>query len=294
MKQPKTSTGAAVEQMVGKCADFEVTLADMARSSERRAWGVAWTAIAMSLLLGGGYYYMLPLKEKVPFLVMADAYTGTSTIARLADESVHGQLTSSEAINRSNIAHYLLARESYDIDMMQLRDWRLVHTMSSPGVAAGYAAAHANNNTQAPYHLYGRNRAIRARILSLVLIGGDKGVAPKGATVRFQRSLYDKTTGSSRPLDSKIATLEFEYKSNLKMDEKERIENPLGFQVTSYRVDNDYAPAPPLDGLDLPPTAFTADVQRRSPTGLAPVVAEAGMPEEAVAPLAAPVAEGIE
>ena len=294
MKHPKTSTSAAVEQVVRKCADFEVTLADMARRSERRAWGVAWTAIAMSLLLAGGYYYMLPLKERVPFLVMADAYTGTSTVARLADDSAHRQLTSSEAINRSNIAHYLLARESYDIDMMQLRDWRLVHTMSSSGVAAGYAAEHANNNAQAPYHLYGRNRAIRARILSLVLIGGDEGIAPKGATVRFQRSLYDKSTGTSRPLDSKIATLEFEYKSNLRMDEKERIENPLGFQVTSYRVDNDYAPAPSLDGLDLPPTGITAEVQRRGTVDPGPVVANVEMMGEAAGALAAPAAEGVE
>jgi type IV secretion system protein VirB8 len=30
------------------------------------------------------------------------------------------------------------------------------------------------------------------------------------------------------------------------MDEQDRIENPLGFQVSSYRVDNDYAAAPPL------------------------------------------------
>lgn len=258
MKHPKAPTTPAVEQAVEKCVDFEVTLADMARRSERRAWGVAWFAVAMSLLLGGGYYYMLPLKEKVPFLVMADAYTGTSTIARLADDSAHRQLTSSEAINRSNIAHFLLARESYDVDMMQLRDWRLVHTMSSTEVAAGYTAEHANNNPQAPYHVYGRSRAIRARILSLVLIGGGKGVAPKGATVRFQRSLYDKSTGTSRPLDSKVATLEFEYKSNLKMDERERIENPLGFQVTSYRVDNDYAPAPPLEALGRPATDGTA------------------------------------
>lgn len=253
MERPNTSTASsAIEQTVANCVNFEVSLADMARRSERRAWGVAWAAIAMSLVLGGGYYYMLPLKEKVPFLVMADAYTGTSTVARLVDDSVHRQLTSSEAINRSNVAHFLLARESYDLDMMQLRDWRLVHTMSSSEVAAGYAAEHASNNPQAPYHVYGRGRAIRARILSLVLIGG-KGAPPKGATVRFQRSLYDKSTGTSRPLDSKIATLEFEYKSNLRMDEKERIENPLGFQVTSYRVDNDYAPAPPLVGLDTPP-----------------------------------------
>jgi type IV secretion system protein VirB8 len=235
----------AVEQAVAKAVDFEVSLADHARRSEHRAWFVAWGAILMSLLLAGGYYYMLPLKEKVPFMVMADAYTGTATVARLTGDFAHRQLATSEAINRSNVAHFMLARESYDVDMMQLRDWRVVHTMSAPGVASAYALEHANNNPEAPFHLYGRNRAIRVRLLSLVMIGGENGTVPKGATVRFQRNLYDKTTGISRPFDSKIATLEFEYKSNLKMDEQDRIENPLGFQVTSYRVDNDYAPAPP-------------------------------------------------
>jgi len=288
MKRQKPSTTVAVEQAVAKCADFEVTLADMARRSERRAWGVAWGAVAMSLLLGGGYYYMLPLKEKVPFLVMADAYTGTSTVARLMEGPALRQLISSEAINRSNIAHFLLARESYDVDMMQLRDWRLVHTMSSSEVAAGYAAEHASNNPQAPYHIHGRGRAIRAKILSLVLIGGGKDVPPKGATVRFQRSLYDKSTGTSRPLDSKIATLEFEYKANLKMDEKERIENPLGFQVTSYRVDNDYAPAPPLDALDLPPTGNPAELPSSVPVAMATGEAGARVPSEHAATLATP------
>jgi type IV secretion system protein VirB8 len=31
------------------------------------------------------------------------------------------------------------------------------------------------------------------------------------------------------------------------MDETNRILNPLGFQVTSYRVDNDYAASPPIE-----------------------------------------------
>lgn len=49
------------------------------------------------------------------------------------------------------------------------------------------------------------------RILSIVLIGATTKAPPKGATVRFQRSLFDKQTGATRPLDSKIATLEFTY-----------------------------------------------------------------------------------
>ncbi len=235
-----------IDKAVAKSISFELTIADIARQSERRAWFVAFGAILLSLILAAGYFYMLPLKEKVPYLVMADAYTGTSTVARLNENFDNRSITTSEAINRSNIAHFIMARESYDVALMLLRDWTTVYTMSSPQVASGYTTLHARNNMSSPYNIYGKERAIRVNLLSIVLIGGGDGNPPKGATVRFQRSLYDKKTGSSQPLDSKIATLEFSYKSNLKMDEKDRIENPLGFQVTSYRVDNDYAASPPV------------------------------------------------
>ena len=245
MFRKKEST-TQIDKAVAKSVSFELTIADIARQSERRAWFVAFGAILLSLILAAGYFYMLPLKEKVPYLVMADAYTGTSTVARLNENFDNRSITTSEAINRSNVAHFIMARESYDVALMLLRDWTTVYTMSSPQVASGYTSLHARNNMSSPYNTYGKERAIRVNLLSTVLIGGDDGGPPKGATVRFQRSLYDKKTGSSQPLDSKIATLEFSYKPNLKMDEKDRIENPLGFQVTSYRVDNDYAASPPI------------------------------------------------
>lgn len=257
---PATHTSKRIDAAVARAVDFELTIADLARRSERRAWTVALAAVAVSLALAGGYVYLLPLKEKVPYLVMADAYTGTSTVARLQEDFDNRSVTTSEAINRSNVAHFLLARESYDIALMTLRDWTTVYTMSAPEVAAGYTSLHARNNPAAPFHLYGAGRAIRVAILSIVLIGGSADTPPSGATVRFQRSLYDKGTGATRPLDSQIATLEFTYKPNLKMDEKHRIENPLGFQVTSYRVDTDYAAAPPVA------TALAPEVALAGPT----------------------------
>lgn len=263
MFRKKEST-PQIDKVVAKSVSFELTIADIARQSERRAWLVAFGAILLSLILAAGYFYMLPLKEKVPYLVMADAYTGTSTVARLNENFDNRNITTSEAINRSNIAHFIMARESYDVALMLLRDWTTVYTMSSPEVATGYTTLHARNNMSSPYNTYGKERAIRVNLLSTVLIGGGDGSPPKGATVRFQRSLYDKKTGSSQPLDSKIATLEFSYKSNLKMDEKDRIENPLGFQVTSYRVDNDYAASPP--------------VQTALPQVPVPAIQESGIP----------------
>ncbi|WP_082517480.1 virB8 family protein [Variovorax sp. Root318D1] len=243
-----------IDQTISQSVNFELTVADIARRSERRAWWVAGSAVVMSLVLLGGYFYVLPLKEKVPYLVIADAYTGTSTAARLTDDTALQRITTSEAINRSNVAHFVLARESYDLAITNLRDWTTVLTMSSGNVSGGYTNLYSSGNPINPYTIYGKDKAIRVRILSITLIGGG-GEVPKGATVRFQRSVYNKQNGSSVPLDSKIVTMAFTYKSNLTMDEQQRIENPLGFQVTDYRVDTDYASSPPEEVPSNPKSA---------------------------------------
>lgn len=253
----KNTSTPQIEQAIAKSVNFELTVADIARRSERRAWMVAWCAILMSLILAGGYFLFLPLKEKVPYLVMADPYTGTATVARLVGNFRDRAVTAEEAINKSNVAQFILARESYDSGLIGQRNWRTVLSMANAAVAPAYAALHAEANPNRPYRLYGKTKSVRVRILSIVLIGGGNGTPPTGATVRFQRSLYDKTNGRTTPLDSKIATIEFTYSSELRLDEQDRLLNPLGFRVTNYRVDNDYALAPPPEPeFSLPPGQF--------------------------------------
>ena len=297
----KKASSPQIDSAVSKAVNFEITLADMARRSERRAWLVASGAIALSLILAAGYFYMLPLKEKVPYLIMADAYTGTSSVARLTQDADHRSITTKEAVNRSNVAHFLLARESYDIALMNLRDRTTVYTMSSPDVAAVYTNLHNPKSPTSPFNVYGKNKAVRVKILSISLIGGSAKTWPKGATVRFQRSLYDKPSGTAKPLDSNIATMEFTYKSNLKMEEKYRIENPLGFQVTNYRVDRDYddsgfTATPPEETETQPlPQAPNPALPVAPPTDAGEIPAEAadpasqsGNPASAAPPAAAP------
>lgn len=243
----KKKSSPKIDANVSQSVNFEVSIADLAKRSERRAWIVAICSLVMSLILLGGYFYMLPLKEKVPYIVMADPYSGTSSLARLTDDLVNKRVTTNEAVNRSNIAHFVLARESYDLALTNMRDWPTVLTMASTDVARPYMNLHSANNETSPYKLYGKNKAIRVKILSIVLIGGGLDTVPKGATVRFQRSVYDKTSGATAVLDNKIATMEFVYKANLRMDDQSRVENPLGFQVTSYRVDSDYGSTPPVE-----------------------------------------------
>ncbi|MGO0999369.1 virB8 family protein [Lysobacter sp. CA196] len=280
-----------IENAVAKAANYEVTVADIARRSERRAWMVAFASLVMSLILAGGYFYFLPLKEKVPYLVMADAYTGTSTVARLRDDFVNPSIGSSEAINKANISHFVMARESYDASQIGERDWSTVFAMASPHVTSGYSQLFGATNVNNPIKIFGKEKTVRVKILSIQL-NGEQNTGPKAkvATVRFQRSVLNKTSGASEPLDSKIATIEYLYKSNLKMDERNRVLNPLGFQVTGYRVDNDYAASPPIQS-EYPTTPDAA--------APAPAAAPQGqlMPDGTVAPApgypAAPAAPGV-
>jgi len=259
----KKKQSPKIDGAVAQSVSFEITVTDQARLSARRAWIVTYCSIALTTMLGGVIFYMMPLKEKVPYVIIADPYSGTSSISRLRDDVIDQRVTSSEAVNRSNIAHFVLARESYDLAITNMRDWPTVMTMAAPDVAGPYMRLHSAGNENSPFKTYGKTKAIRTKILSIVLIGGGQNVTPKGATVRFQRTVYDKSTGGSVPLDSKIATMEFVYKPNLRMDDQSRVENPLGFQVTSYRVDNDFGSAPPLE------TPVSAD-PAAAPTAAAP------------------------
>jgi type IV secretion system protein VirB8 len=270
--------GPASREAIARAVDYETSIADLARRSERCAWRVAAVASMLALLLGAGYLRVMPLKERVPFLVMADASSGNATVARLDEDFRHRSVSASEAIARANVAGFISLRESYDVAMMNLRDWRAVHAMSAPEVGKEYAALHAANNADSPFNTWGRSRAIRVRILSIQLLDGPDG-APGGATVRFQRSVYDKASGATRPLDSRIATLGFTYNLALRMDEPDRLENPLGFQVTSYRVDTDYAPLPPAESE---PAVFGPD----------PFVADSDLPETTHANVGGVATEG--
>ena len=274
MKFNKKTATPNIENVVSRSINFEVTVADLARRSERRAWWVAFSAILMALILASGYFLMLPLKEKVPYLVMADAYTGTSTVARLRGDFANNQITAQEAINRSNVSHYVLARESYDSVLLGLRDWVTVYAMSAGNIAGEYRAQFSADNPMNPRKLYGTSQAVRVKISSIVLTKDGTG-APRGATVRIERRVVNKGNGSSTALDNKIITMLFAYKNNLKMDDRYRIENPLGFQVTGYRVDNDYSTASPVQPL-------SSSTEVDSEVGGA--AAEAMQPEDAAPP----------
>ncbi|WP_255358771.1 type IV secretion system protein [Snodgrassella sp. CFCC 13594] len=63
------------------------------------------------------------------------------------------------------------------------------------------------------------------------------------AQIRFDKTMQPVAGDLSKtfPVQPLIATVAFEY-SDKPQSEKDRLINPLGFQVTSYRVDPETAP----------------------------------------------------
>ncbi len=240
----------AVEQAITNAVSYEVSIADLARRSERRAWWVAGASLLMSLALAGGYYYMLPLKEKVPYMVMADANTGTATLVRMQQDQRYADMTTSEIVARSYISRYIQARESYDYELLRSQDFREVYLLSTPEVVADYAKK--MQDTSKPTHpdkIYGTDRSVRVRIVSIQFGQYVPETQTYGATVRFQRSLFNKREGTTTyDGEGQIASLTYRFNSNLKLSDEDSVVNPLGFQVSSYRLDTDYSVATAPDG----------------------------------------------
>lgn len=237
----KRELSEASQEILKKSMDFESNVISMVKRSERRAWTVAMGSMALTVLMAGGIAYMLPLKEKVPYLVTVDLKRSTSTISPLRDNVAATGIYASEALNRSHVARFVQAREGYDYDTINEHDWEYVAAMSNDQVK-GLFVKQFDGTNNSPEKRWGSNNAIRVKVNSIVFNGLDeeRGARPTGATVRFERWKFDKTTGKSDYLSSHVGTMTYEYKTNLKMSDNLRLRNPLGFQVTAFRVDDEF------------------------------------------------------
>lgn len=238
-KRSKNSLGK--NDVLTQSVNFEVSLNQMIRRSERRAWLVALISLLASLIMAVSYIFVMPLKEKQPYLIVTDSYTGTATLSKIRDSIGDHEISKREIVNKSHVSRYVMARESYDWDIIGRRDWHVVHAMGGREVNASYASQFSEENSYNPDIIFGQNKVARVRIKSIVLtsLQGDRF---NGATVRFDRAVIPKIGNRIEKVESFIVTMSFEYIPNLSMPENYLIENPMGFQVQSYRLDPDIIP----------------------------------------------------
>ena len=106
-------------------------------------------------------------------------------------------------------------------------NFRQVAIMSAPPEQERWADDFRPSNPQSPQVAWGENG------VSLIDVRAISFVSPKVANVRFHRILRL----SQQTMESDwIATIGFDY-VKAPMAEADRLRNPLGFQVLSYRSD---------------------------------------------------------
>lgn len=213
-----------------KALDFESSKKDLLERSEKRAWFVAFGSLVVTILLAVALFLLTPLKTTEPYVIKVDESTGLVDIITVIDEK---SIPASEALDKYFVKQYVSKREGYFYDMLS-KDYIAVQLMSNEKVAAEYRKIYSGDNGRA--EIFKDRREIDIKIISVVL---GESAGSKIATVRatvLDKDIFTNTTPSKKTI---VVTLSYDYKPKIKMTEEERLINPLGFTVTSYRIDNE-------------------------------------------------------
>lgn len=205
---------------------FEADFIYGPRRRERFAYFVAAAGVIIGLAGFLGAISLFPLKTVETFVVVVDKETGemdrVSQVAALT-------LDESDAIIQANLVAYVDDRETYDLTDGEQRI-NSVLDRSDSDAARTLRDLWSSTNEDYPISVYGREAKIDVVIRSV------NQIEPGVAQVRFTRTLRRErdTRTVTRPY---VATLAYEFRPETRQRLQDVWANPLGFVVTSYRVD---------------------------------------------------------
>lgn len=217
---------------------WEVDEIMRARRSERRAWWVAGAGVFLATCAVLAVVLLTPLKTVEPFVVRVDKNTGATDIVTRLDEHT---VTFNEAIDKYFLARYLHDCEDY-FWSTAYTDWQACSMLSDKPIAAAQFAAMNPKNPKSPTAVYGNHGRVWVSVESIAFLN-DHGMAQ----VRFTRHELDSEDDT--PTDTEwLATVVYRY-LNPPVDERSRLIDPVGFQVTQFRIDPVVVPTAPVATL---------------------------------------------
>lgn len=213
-----------------RALDFESSRLYIIDKSNKRAWLVAFVFGFMALILTVAIIVMLPLKRVDLAVVKVDKNGFIDVITDVKEEV----LTTSEAWDKHFIYKYVKTREQYYYNILN-QDYENTQLYSDKKVSEAYISEMLNKDS-GKTTIYKNNIEIDVNILSIVL---NESNGTKTSTIRTELVKRNISTGGGESEKSiKVITLVYEYLP-IKLNTKNRLENPLGFVVTSYRVDEE-------------------------------------------------------
>lgn len=205
-----------------KASTWDQEIIANALLSKKRAWIFSFICMGISILSLLTLILILPLKTFEPYVVTVDRSTGYLEVSKGLNDLT---LSEDEAVTEANLVKYVSLREQYNPAILQ-QNYEAVANMSDGEALKEYRELWAENNPNNPSRKMRDRGSIDIKIKSVSFIND------KTASVRFLREVRE----SDRLRVSEWnAIIQFRY-SQKPMQMKDRFSNPLGFQVTNYRV----------------------------------------------------------
>ena len=163
-------------------------------------------------------------KEFDPFVIQIDDNTG---VARVVNPISLDTLSGKEELSKYFIKKYLIARETYNpVDFGDYAK-KIVRLLSAPQIYGTYLN-YIRSKEHDPILLYGQKNTTSLNVKSWSKLNEGRYI------VRFSLS---ESSGAMKVFN-KISVLEYAY-NDMSLTDADRDVNPVGFQITAYRVDDD-------------------------------------------------------
>lgn len=198
--------------------------------SKKIAWIYTSIFATISVILAIVILRMMPLKTVVPYVIKENMVTGETRIVTMLDKET---LTTVESTDKFFTSDYTKKREEYYYDILA-KDYYQVMLYSNENVQKEYKSIYTGENARDKI-LHNKYK-VEVEILSVVL---GESAGTKIATIRSKIKTVDlqsKTKGITKFITS---TLAYEFQPNKVMSEEDRLLNPLGFTVLTYRKDRE-------------------------------------------------------
>lgn len=199
---------------------------------ERNRWFVATLVLGLVAVAAvAAIAVLLPLQRLVPMAVAIDSRSGLITAIEYGRNV--SDLTQKEAVQRSDVAKYVVARETYDpLDLATAA--RIVRVMSDAPVLRQYEEELSQFNESSAVRRYGAKVRRRVDISTVVPLPNTP------ATFQIRYVVTEEYPGSqTQPVERPyVSTVSFRY-SERALTNEDRILNPLNFRATGYRRDQE-------------------------------------------------------
>lgn len=226
-KNPTQQNKRDAIKFIQAAKDFEKSEIERIRKNSKIAWRISGVCLVLTGIAIGAVAGLTPLKTVEPFVIRVDNNTGATDIVTTLKqtEKSYGEVT-----DKFFLAQYVQYREGYDWQNVQ-DTFNATNLLSSPAEQKLFSAIY-RDNPQAPHLVLKDQFRIKIKINAIAFIGDM-------AQIRFEKHIIPLGGDQTIPPPQKyIATVSYSYK-NASMKDEDRLINPLGFQVLSYRTDKE-------------------------------------------------------